>query len=88
MNIPSRRSLVPLLLLWAQAVYPASGLPTREEVQQTLNELSTITGFLASYYWSASLSIGASAGIFGLIGAMIAMGMRDRSAYGLAVRGL
>jgi rhomboid protease GluP len=50
--------------------------------------VSTITGFLASYYWSASLSIGASAGIFGLIGAMIAMGMRDRSAYGLAVRGL
>jgi rhomboid protease GluP len=50
--------------------------------------VSTVTGFLASYYWSASLSIGASAGIFGLIGAMIAMGLRDRSAYGAAVRGL
>src|SRR5258707_2233498 len=50
--------------------------------------LSTITGFLASFYWSATLSIGASAGIFGLIGAMIAMGLRDRSAYGSAVRGL
>jgi rhomboid protease GluP len=50
--------------------------------------VATVTGFLASYYWSASLSIGASAGIFGLIGAMIAMGLRDRSAYGAAVRGL
>jgi rhomboid protease GluP len=50
--------------------------------------VSTVTGFLASYYWSASLSIGASAGIFGLIGAMIAMGLRDRSSYGAAVRGL
>jgi rhomboid protease GluP len=50
--------------------------------------VSTITGFLGSYYWSASLSIGASAGIFGLIGAMIAMGLRDRSAYGAAIRGM
>jgi rhomboid protease GluP len=50
--------------------------------------VSTVTGFLASYYGSASLSIGASAGIFGLIGAMIAMGLRDRSSYGAAVRGL
>lgn len=50
--------------------------------------VSTVTGFLASYYWSASLSIGASAGIFGLIGAMIALGLRDRSSYGAAVRGL
>ena len=50
--------------------------------------VSTVTGFLASFYWSASLSIGASAGIFGLIGAMIAMGVRDRSSYGSAVRGL
>ncbi len=47
---------------------------------------STVTGFYASYLWSPSLSIGASAGIFGLIGAMIAMGVRDRSAYGSAVR--
>src|SRR5439155_25176984 len=50
--------------------------------------LSTITGFLASFYWSSTLSIGASAGIFGLIGAMIAIGVRDRSSYGSAVRGL
>src|SRR5205814_788910 len=47
---------------------------------------SNVTGFLASYYFSASLSVGASAGIFGLIGAMIAMGVRDRSSYGAAVR--
>src|SRR5580698_4105009 len=33
--------------------------------------VSTITGFLASTYWSAALSIGASAGILGLVGAMI-----------------
>jgi rhomboid protease GluP len=50
--------------------------------------VSTITGFLASFYWSPTLSIGASAGIFGLIGAMIALGVRDRSSYGTAVRGL
>ena len=49
--------------------------------------LSTVTGFLASFFWSPALSIGASAGIFGLIGAMIAMGLRDRSSYGSAVRG-
>jgi rhomboid protease GluP len=48
--------------------------------------LSTITGFLASAYWSPVLSIGASAGIFGLIGAMIALGVRDRSSYGAALR--
>jgi rhomboid protease GluP len=51
--------------------------------------LSTITGFYASFWWAPNvLSIGASAGIFGLIGAMIAMGVRDRSSYGSAVRGL
>jgi rhomboid protease GluP len=47
---------------------------------------STITGFLGSLYWSNALSVGASAGITGLIGAMIALGVRDRSAYGAAVR--
>jgi rhomboid protease GluP len=49
---------------------------------------ATVAGFLGSFYWSTNDSIGASAGIFGLIGAMIAMGLRDRSAYGAAVRGL
>lgn len=33
------------LLLGAQFLVAASGLPSREEVQQTLEELSTITGF-------------------------------------------
>ena len=33
-------------------------------------------------------SIGASAGIFGLIGAMIALGVRDRSAYGAMIRSM
>ncbi len=47
---------------------------------------TTVTGFYASYLWSPTLSIGSSAGIFGLIGAMIALGVKDRSAYGIAVR--
>ena len=51
--------------------------------------VATITGFYASYLWAPNnLSIGASAGIFGLIGAMIALGVRDRSAYGGMVRSL
>lgn len=49
---------------------------------------TTVTGFYASYWWSPTLSIGSSAGIFGLIGAMIALGVRERSAYGAAVRSL
>ena len=49
--------------------------------------VSTIMGFYASFLWSpAGVSIGASAGILGLIGAVIALGVRDRSAYGTAVR--
>ncbi len=49
--------------------------------------LTTVGGFLASAFWSPGvLSIGASAGIFGLIGTMIALGVRDRSAYGALVR--
>lgn len=47
---------------------------------------ATVTGFLLSTIWSASLSIGASAGIMGLIGAMIALGMMHKSALGNAVR--
>jgi rhomboid protease GluP len=48
---------------------------------------STITGFLASTYWSPNIpSVGSSAGIFGLLGAMIAFGLRDRTSYGAAVR--
>jgi rhomboid protease GluP len=50
--------------------------------------VSTVCGFLASTWWpfGSPLSVGASAGIFGLIGAMIALGVRDRSAYGAMVR--
>lgn len=48
--------------------------------------VSSITGYLASLYWSPAVSIGASAGLCGLIGAMIALGTRDRSAWGAAMR--
>ena len=48
--------------------------------------VSSVTGYLASLYWSPSVSIGASAGLCGLIGAMIALGTRDRSAVGAAMR--
>lgn len=44
--------------------------------------LSSICGFLASAIFSLSLSVGASAGICGLIGAMIAFGMNERSSFG------
>jgi len=46
---------------------------------------ATITGFYGSYIWSPGLSIGSSAGIFGLIGAMIALGLKDGSSYGRAM---
>src|SRR5262249_38128971 len=48
--------------------------------------VANVTGFMASLYHSPVLSIGASAAIFGLIGGMIALGVRERSAYGAAVR--
>lgn len=49
--------------------------------------LSTVGGFLASSLWDPAVpSIGASAGIFGLIGAMLAIGVRDRTPYGAMVR--
>jgi rhomboid protease GluP len=51
--------------------------------------VSTVGGFFASTLWSPlSLSVGASAGIFGLIGAMIALGVRHRSALGDHIRSL
>jgi len=47
------------------------------------------TSYLASLWWAPRvLSIGASAGIFGLIGAMIALGVRDRSSRGTAIRNM
>jgi rhomboid protease GluP len=50
--------------------------------------VSTVTGFFLSTLWNPGLSVGSSAGIFGLIGAMIALGVRHRSALGDQIRGL
>lgn len=50
--------------------------------------VATIFGFYLSYLWSPMVpSMGASAGIMGLIGVMIAWGTTHRSAIGDAVRG-
>ncbi len=49
---------------------------------------ATVLGFLASTFWSPALSIGASAGVFGLIGAMIALGVRSQTPLGSAIRTL
>ncbi|MBC7924148.1 MAG: rhomboid family intramembrane serine protease [Bryobacteraceae bacterium] len=49
--------------------------------------LTNLGGFIASAWWSASLSVGASAPLFGLIGAMIAVGVKNRSSsMGAAMR--
>ncbi len=48
--------------------------------------LGTVAGFFFSVYMNPTLSIGASAGITGLIGAMIAFGMVNRSSVGRAIR--
>ncbi len=48
--------------------------------------VSTITGFMASTMWSGSISVGASAALFGLIGAMIAFGIKDRSMLASDIR--
>jgi rhomboid protease GluP len=49
--------------------------------------VSTVVGFFASYLmWRQGPSIGASAAACGLIGAMIALGVRDRSGFGAAIR--
>jgi len=50
--------------------------------------VSTITGFLVSSKFGSGYSVGSSAGIFGLIGAMLAFGVTDRSSLGQAVKGL
>ncbi len=50
--------------------------------------MATIVGFYASAWWSPSISIGASAGIFGLLGAMIALSIRSDSPMAAAYRGL
>lgn len=50
--------------------------------------VSTAGGFYASYLWSPVLSVGASAGVFGLIGVMIALGITSRNALGDYVKAL
>jgi len=51
--------------------------------------LSTIGGYVASSFWSPQVpSVGASAGLFGLIGVMIALGVTNRSSMGAAIRGM
>jgi len=49
--------------------------------------VANIVGFAASMYWTQALSIGASAAISGLIGAMIALGTRERHTLAGAMRG-
>jgi rhomboid protease GluP len=41
--------------------------------------LSTIGGFYASMVWNRGVSVGASAGLFGLIGAMLAVGVFEKT---------
>ena len=49
--------------------------------------VATVMGFLASFWWAPMTpSVGASAGICGLIGAMIALGVRDRTSFGADIR--
>jgi len=53
--------------------------------------LATVFGFGLSTFWTPALSVGASAGIMGLIGAMIALGVHNRSSgvpsnHGMYVR--
>ena len=49
--------------------------------------ISTVTGFLTSVMTRPVLAVGASAALCGLIGAMVAAGVRDRSAFGAMIRG-
>ncbi len=51
--------------------------------------VSTVTGFAASSHLGGGhVSVGASAGIFGLIGAMLAFGFTERTALGAQVKSL
>jgi len=50
--------------------------------------LANFGGFYLSTLWAPGPSVGASAALFGLIGAMIAVGVRHRTALGDAVKGL
>jgi len=48
--------------------------------------IATVSGYAASMMWADTLSVGASAGLLGLIGAMIAYGMQGKSAMSAAIR--
>ena len=48
--------------------------------------VSTVFGFYASAVWSPAPSVGASAALMGLIGAMIALGVRHRNPLGSSIR--
>lgn len=50
--------------------------------------VSTITGFWTSSHFGFHSSVGSSAGIFGLIGAMLAFGVTDRSSLGSMIKAL
>jgi rhomboid protease GluP len=50
--------------------------------------VSTVTGFAASSHIGSHFSLGASAGIFGLIGAMLAYGFTERTSLGAQVKSL
>jgi rhomboid protease GluP len=51
--------------------------------------VSSVFGFYVSTVWNpAAPSVGASAALFGLIGAMIALGVRHRNPMGAAIRGM
>lgn len=47
---------------------------------------ATVGGFFASAVWSNAISTGASAGLFGLIGAMIAAGSMSGTLQGMALK--
>jgi rhomboid protease GluP len=50
--------------------------------------LSTAGGFYTSMVWNRGVSVGASAGLFGLIGAMIAIGVFHKTYEASAIKGL
>lgn len=50
--------------------------------------VSTVCGFAASSHIGSHFSVGSSAGIFGLIGAMLAFGFTDRTSLGAQVKAL
>jgi len=50
--------------------------------------VSNIAGFYLSYRMGNGVSVGASAALFGLIGCMIALGIRERSSIGSSIRGM